>query len=164
MATSLKRRARNGPSPTRARPQPLTPEEELVRLALHNYAVRPTRVRRAVLAVLLRAPIALSGAEIELQLRPLSDRITLYRTLCTFEQAGLIHRVVDHADTVRYAACPNPTSREAATSHVHFKCLACRHIYCLSQVPVPAVELPGPYQVTRGDYLLSGICARCQGD
>ncbi|GAA3945413.1 hypothetical protein GCM10022406_29350 [Hymenobacter algoricola] len=115
-------------------------------LALRSYAVRPTRVRRAVLAVLLRSPFALSGAEIEQPLRPLSDRITLYRTLCTFEQAALIHRVVDHADTVRYAACPNSTARVAATDHVHFKCTACRHIYCLSQVPVPAVALPGPYR------------------
>ncbi|OGX82411.1 hypothetical protein BEN47_18565 [Hymenobacter lapidarius] len=139
----------------------MTPDD-LVLLALRQHAVRPTRVRRAVLAVLLRSPFALSGTEIEVQLRPLSDRITLYRTLCTFEQTGLIHRVVDHADTVRYAACSNPTARAATADHVHFKCTACRHIYCLNQVPVPAVELPSPYRVERSDYLLSGICAGCQ--
>lgn len=140
----------------------MTPDDDLVLTALRHHAVRPTRVRRSVLAVLLRSPFALSGTELESHLRPLSDRITLYRTLCTFEQAGLVHRVADHADTVRYAANPSPTARVAPTDHVHFKCTVCRHIYCLSQVPVPAVELPGPYQVERRDYLLSGTCAGCR--
>ena len=133
-------------------------------LALRGHAVRPTPVRQAVLAVLAvlqSSPYALSGAEIEQRLRPASDRITLYRTLCTFEKKGLIHRVIDHSETVRYAVCPEPTEA-GASDHVHFKCTACQHIYCLGQVAVPKVVLPGQYQAVRADYLLSGVCARCQ--
>lgn len=47
-------------------------------------------------------------------------------------------------------------------NHVHFKCTACQHIYCLSKVPVPAVALPGPYQVVSSDYLLLGVYTQCQ--
>lgn len=130
-----------------------------VLLALSRHAVRRTPVRHAVLGILLRSPFALGQAEIEQQLLLASDRITLYRTLRTFEEKGLIHRVLDHSETVRYAACAGPA---AVASHVHFKCTACEHIYCLRQVAVPAVVLPGQYRAVRGDYLLLGVCDRCQ--
>lgn len=131
-------------------------------MALRQRAVRLTLVRRAVLGVLLHSPYALSGAEIEKLLPQVCDRITLYRTLCTFERKGLVHRVIDHSETVRYAVCAGQEAA-AVPDHVHFKCTACQHIYCLSQVPVPAVQLPGRYHTERRDYLLSGICERCHG-
>lgn len=139
---------------------PESPSTDLL-LALRGRAVRPTPVRQAVLAVLRGSPYALSGAEIEQQLRPALDRITLYRTLCTFEQKGLIHRVADHSETVRYAVCPEPGELGTA-DHVHFKCTSCQHTYCLRHVAVPAVVLPGQYRAERADYLLSGVCAQCQ--
>lgn len=135
-----------------------------VSLALRRHALRLTPVRQAALMVLVRSPFALSGAEIEKQLRLPFDRITLYRTLKTFEQKGLIHRVIDHSETVRYAVCTEPATVAVTADHVHFKCTACRHTYCLSQVAVPAVALPGGYRVVRGDYLVSGVCERCQPD
>lgn len=133
-----------------------------VLLALRRHAVRLTPVRRAVLSILGQSPFALSGAEIEKQLPLASDRITLYRTLRTFEEKGLIHRVIDHSEVVRYARCHDGPAASAPANHVHFKCSACQHIYCLSQVAVPAVELPAQYRVAHGDYLLSGVCERCQ--
>ena len=134
----------------------------LVLLALHRCNVRPTRVRESVLQRLCQSPFALSGADIEKQLVPPADRITLYRTLRLFEERGLIHRVIDHCEIVRYAICVSLTAPGAGADHVHFKCSACQHIYCLSEVAVPRVVLPDQYRVVRGDHLLSGVCARCQ--
>ena len=127
--------------------------------------MRLTPVRRAVLSILGKSPFALSGAEIEVQLPVPSDRITLYRTLRTFEEKGLVHRVVDHSDTVRYAASGGVAaglSSAASAPHVHFKCMACLRIYCLPQVPVPVLHLPGYHHAERGDYLVSGVCERCR--
>ena len=129
---------------------------------LRRHTIRPTPVRRAVLEVLLQTPFALSGTEVEKQLTIVFDRITLYRTLRTFEEKRLVHRVIDDSETVRYAAYSGLLATSAAIDHVHFKCTACRHIYCLSHVAVPTVELPGRYQVTRGEYLVSGVCEQCQ--
>jgi len=131
-------------------------------LIFRRHTIRPTPVRRAVLEVLLQTPFALSGTEVEKQLAIAFDRITLYRTLRTFEDKRLVHRVIDDSETVRYAAYSGLLATSAAIDHVHFKCTACRHIYCLSQVAVPVVELPGRYQVTRGEYLVSGVCEQCQ--
>ena len=91
------------------------------------------------------------------------DRITLYRTLRTFEQQGVIHRVIDATDIIRYAACATGCTEHAHhDNHVHFKCTACQHTYCLNQVSIPPVVLPGRFQAERSDYLMSGVCSQCR--
>ena len=121
-------------------------------------------MRRAVLAAVSGKGYALTGAEIETgNRRQTLDRITLYRTLKSFEQQGLIHRVIDDTDVLRYAACSIECSAGAHfDNHVHFKCGVCSHTYCLSQVAIPAVQLPGGFQAERRDFLLSGVCGFCQ--
>ena len=135
---------------------------ERIAQTLSNHALRQTPVRRAVLQALAESPFALSGSEIEAQLGPGTDRITLYRTLKSFEENGLIHRVIDSTDIIRYAACSIECSAQAHfDNHVHFKCTACQHIYCLNQVAIPAVTLPDKFEALTRDYLLAGVCRAC---
>ncbi|AII54303.1 MULTISPECIES: hypothetical protein [Hymenobacter] len=47
-------------------------------------------------------------------------------------------------------------------NHVHFKCTACQHIFCLNQVVIPAVTLPAKFEAQARDYLLSGTYRECQ--
>ncbi|MGI4875537.1 MAG: Fur family transcriptional regulator [Janthinobacterium lividum] len=130
---------------------------------LLRHGLRQTPVRRAVLAAVSGKGYALTGAEIELEIGSGLDRITLYRTLKNFEQQGLIHRVIDDTDVLRYAACSIECSAGAHfDNHVHFKCGVCSHTYCLSQVAIPPVQLPGGFQAERRDFLLSGTCGFCQ--
>jgi Fur family ferric uptake transcriptional regulator len=130
---------------------------------LTRHELRQTPMRRAVLQIVADSPYALSGGEIEQQLPTDSDRITLYRTLKAFEESGLIHRIIDATDTIRYAACSIECSVQTHfDNHVHFKCTACQHIYCLNQVAIPLVTLPGKFEVKSRDYLLSGVCRECQ--
>lgn len=106
---------------------------------------------------------ALSGKEIERQLGPDTDRITLYRTLKAFEENGLVHRVMDATDVIKYAACSIECSAQAHfDNYVHFKCTACQHIYCLNQVAIPTVTLPDKFEAQTRDYLLAGVCRACQ--
>lgn len=120
-------------------------------------------MRRAVLELLARTPYALSGNEIEQQLGTEVDRITLYRTLKSFEQKGLIHRVLDNTDVAKYAACSIECSQESHfDNHVHFKCSRCQHIYCLQQVSIPSVTLPAHFIAENRDYLLQGVCGQCK--
>jgi Fur family transcriptional regulator, ferric uptake regulator len=127
-----------------------------------RHGLRQTAVRLAVLQILSDSPFALSSGEIEQHLPAGTDRITLYRTLKSFEESGLIHRVIDTSDIVRYAACSIECSAAAHfDNHVHFKCTACQHIYCLNQVPIPAVTLPPRFEAQTRDYLLAGLCREC---
>jgi Fur family ferric uptake transcriptional regulator len=135
---------------------------DVIAQTLIRHGLRQTPVRLGVLRALQAAPYALSGHEIEQLLGPGTDRITLYRTLRSFEEKGLIHRVIDASDIVRYAACSREcTEHVHADNHVHFKCTRCTHIYCLNQVAIPAVTLPGSFQAVHRDYLLSGVCEQC---
>jgi Fur family transcriptional regulator, ferric uptake regulator len=129
---------------------------------LARHGLRLTPVRRAVLAALAGRGYALTSAEIEAELDPGTDRITLYRTLKSFEQSGLIHRVIDDTDVLRYAACSIECSAEAHfDNHVHFKCGTCAHTYCLHQVAIPTVALPGGFLAEKRDLLLTGTCQAC---
>lgn len=140
---------------------PTLPDRLSQTLARHG--LRTTPVRRAVLQAVAGRGYALTGAEIESEIGAGTDRITLYRTLKSFEQSGLIHRVIDDSDVLRYAACSiECTATAHFDNHVHFKCNACAHTYCLNQVAIPAVTLPGGFQAERRDYLLSGTCQFCQ--
>ncbi|MBT9394877.1 transcriptional repressor [Hymenobacter sp. NST-14] len=139
------------------------PAPDRLAQTLSKHGLRQTPVRRAVLQVLSEATYALSGGEIEQLLPPDTDRITLYRTLKSFEESGLIHRVIDASDTIRFAACSIECSAQAHfDNHVHFKCTACQHIFCLNQVAIPAVTLPAKFEARTRDYLLSGVCRECQ--
>jgi len=142
---------------------PATAAPDRLAQTLLRHGLRQTPVRRAVLAALSGKGYALTGAEIEQEIGSEVDRITLYRTLKSFEQQGLIHRVIDDTDVLRYAACSIECSAGSHfDNHVHFKCTACQHTYCLSQVAIPMVQLPGGFQAERRDFLLSGVCQLCQ--
>ena len=139
------------------------PVTDAISQTLTRHALRPTPTRRAVLQAFSGKPYALTGAEIEQEIGPGTDRITLYRTLRSFEQQGLLHRVADETDVVRYAACSIECSPGAHfDNHVHFKCEVCQRTFCLSQVAIPAVTLPGRFAAQRRDYLLWGTCGQCQ--
>jgi len=66
--------------------------------------INPTAMRILVLEVLLQQSSALSLSDIEKNLET-ADRITIYRTLKTFEQNGLIHSIEDGTGTPKYALC-----------------------------------------------------------
>lgn len=129
---------------------------------LARHALRATPARRLVLQALLSSGHALSSNDIE-QAAAGIDRITLYRTLRTFEQQGVVHRVIDTTDIIRYAACAVGCTEHAHhDNHVHFKCTSCQHTYCLNQVAIPPVALPDRFQIERRDYLMSGVCGQCR--
>jgi Fur family transcriptional regulator, ferric uptake regulator len=141
----------------------MSTSDDRIAQTLNRHALRQTPVRRAVLRVLADSPFALSGGEIEQQLDADTDRITLYRTLKAFEESGLIHRVIDATDVIRYASCSIECSvRAHFDNHVHFKCTTCQHVYCLNQVSIPAVTLPDRFEATTSDFLLAGTCRDCQ--
>jgi Fur family ferric uptake transcriptional regulator len=139
------------------------PTAERLTQTLRQHQLHSTPIRRAVLAIMADTPFALSGHDIE-QLMPTgTDRITLYRTLKSFQNNGLVHQVLDDSGIIQYAACSIECSSEAHfDNHVHFKCTICQHIFCLSQVAIPAVTLPTDFEANTCDYLVRGVCRSCQ--
>ena len=125
--------------------------------------IAPTAMRLLVLDALVKHPAALSLADVEVLLKH-ADRITVHRTLKTFTDKGLVHRIEDGSGAVKFALCePSCTPEHHHDLHVHFFCTRCRETACLPAVPVPAIALPGAYQVQETSLVMKGLCPRCAG-
>jgi Fur family transcriptional regulator, ferric uptake regulator len=127
---------------------------------LRRHQLRVTDARQDVLRSFLARGFAISHSELESAL-PAYDRVTLYRTLSTFEEHGLVHRVLDDGAT-KYALCAEAcTDHHHADDHVHFKCQMCGLTECLDGVRVPAMGLPVGYAPAATNVLIQGRCPRC---
>lgn len=134
--------------------------------ALKAMKLRQTDAREAVLAVFMGGPFALAHADVEAKLSDKFDRVTLYRTLKTFVDKGLIHKVLDDVGGMKYALCRdecNTTDQHHKHDHVHFKCNICGQTTCLDQVTIPTLTLPLGYKKQEMNLLVQGVCANCTG-
>jgi len=92
-----------------------------------------------------------------------SDRTTLYRTLKTFEDKGLVHEIHDLSGSAKYALCADDCSCTYPDDvHVHFYCNSCKKTFCFPDRPVPSISLPEEYQPLSGDFVINGICPACR--
>ena len=74
---------------------------------LSKHALRRTAFRQELLKIFIESGSrALSHTDIEEALGD-HDRITLYRTLKSFQDKGLIHEAVDGGKDTKYALCQN---------------------------------------------------------
>ena len=131
---------------------------------LKSFNLRQTDCREEVLGILLEHSFALSHGDIEAQLTDKFDRVTVYRTLKTFLDKGLIHKVLDDEGTTKYALCRDNchnSEHQHHHDHVHFKCTLCGHTTCLDDVRIPILDLPAGYQRVEINLLVQGICAAC---
>jgi Fur family ferric uptake transcriptional regulator len=130
---------------------------------LREYDLRTTTSRSAILKLFLKNPFALSYSDIEKEIAASFDRVTVYRTLKTFLDKGVIHKVLDDEGGLKYALCSDPCStNEHHHEHVHFKCTKCGRTNCLEEVIIPVLRLPKGYMPSELNLLIQGICDRCQ--
>lgn len=121
-----------------------------------------TDSRKKILELFMRSNGALAHADIENQSGTEFDRVTVYRTLQTFVEKGIIHTIPTSDNSVRYALCKDECSEGVhLDNHVHFMCDECGTTYCLDHVIVPEVMLPKGFVATRTDVVVSGKCKNC---
>jgi Fur family ferric uptake transcriptional regulator len=129
---------------------------------LKKHNLRKTATRTEVLKEYLSAGKALSHAELESKLGTHFDRVTLYRTLNSFEEKGLLHKVYDETGTVRFSLCSDHCDVSShEDDHVHFHCTKCGNSYCLD-LPIPEMNLPNDLMINDVYMVANGICKTCQ--
>ena len=130
---------------------------------LQDFNLRNTNQREEILEIFLEYNHALSHADIEKKAGSSIDRVTVYRTLKTFLNKGVVHKVLDDSGVVKYALCKNTcTTHEHSHNHVHFKCVECGLTNCLENVVVPKIVLPVGYEELESNFLMTGICDQCK--
>jgi len=124
--------------------------------------INPTAMRLLVLDSLLKQHSAVSLSDIEKSLEP-ADRITIYRTLKTFSEKGLIHIIDDGTGSPKYALCVEDCdANQHHDLHVHFYCLSCKETFCLPNSKIPEVALPADFTPTEMNLVVKGICSNCK--
>jgi Fur family ferric uptake transcriptional regulator len=121
-----------------------------------------TDSRKKILELFLKSKNALAHADIEHESGTEFDRVTIYRTLQTFVEKGIIHTIPTADNSVRYALCKDAcTEGHHHDNHVHFMCDVCGTTYCLDNITIPNVSLPAGFTSLQTDVVVSGKCAKC---
>jgi Fur family ferric uptake transcriptional regulator len=106
--------------------------------------------------------VALSHSDLEEKLNQQFDRVTIYRTLKTFLDKDLLHKVLDDSGATKYALCAHgETNHDHSHEHVHFKCQICGETTCLEDITLPQIKLPSGFQKKEMNLLVQGICEKC---
>lgn len=122
-----------------------------------------TDSRKKILNLFLNGTGALSHGDIEKKVGEKFDRVTIYRTLQTFMDKGIIHSIPTADNSIHYALCKDDcSSGHHHDNHVHFVCNNCGSTVCLDDVIVPSVKLPKGFTSTQVEMLVSGICNNCK--
>lgn len=127
---------------------------------LQRHGVKPTANRIIIVGALAQASNPLSLSDLEVDIATI-DKSSIFRTLATFKEHGLVHVIEDGSDSAKYELCHGTGDEHDSDRHVHFYCERCNRTFCLSQVHVPQVQLPAGYQVRGVNYLVKGLCPRC---
>lgn len=130
---------------------------------MKNSALSVTAGRKRILEVFLSNDNALTHQDLEMQCGDQHDRVTIYRTLQTFLDRGIVHNIPTSDNSVRYALCNDDciTSGHHHDNHVHFRCEKCGKTQCLDEVGIPKVKLPNGYAVKSIDMVVTGVCRTC---
>jgi len=128
---------------------------------LRSFKLKSTPCREEVLQLFFDNEQALSHAFIEKHTEASFDRVTVYRTLKSFEEKGLIHKVLDDNSVTKYALCQDCSAHDHHHEHVHFKCEKCGRTTCIESIDIPKINLPEGYQIKERNLLIQGVCTYC---
>ena len=122
-----------------------------------------TESRKKILDLFLETDGALAHADIEKNTSSAFDRVTVYRTLQTFVEKGIIQQIPTTDNSVLYALCrQNCEQGHHHDDHVHFICSNCDKTICLDEVTVPEVKLPKNFTKQQSAMVVTGICEDCK--
>jgi Fur family ferric uptake transcriptional regulator len=122
-----------------------------------------TEGRKKILELFLESPGALAHSDIEKNTQSAYDRVTVYRTLQTFVDKGIIHHIPTSDNSILYALCKdNCEEGHHHDNHVHFVCNNCNKTICLEDVMVPEVKLPTGFKPKHAEMVVNGICDDCK--
>ena len=131
---------------------------------LHRRQLSSTESRRKILTLFLNSNDALTHGDIEKEVGEKYDRVTIYRTLQTFEEKGIIHTIPTADNSIKYALCKECEEGHHHDDHVHFICTNCDKTICLDDIVSPKIDLPAGYVAENVQVVIHGICKECSSE
>ncbi|MGO4920991.1 Fur family transcriptional regulator [Maribacter spongiicola] len=128
---------------------------------LDNKSVRPTAMRILIYKFMSSKQNAVALTDIENAFEK-AERTTLYRTLKTFEEKGIVHQIDDGTNVSKFALCePGCNCEIDQDLHLHFHCSQCDKTVCLTEHKIPHINLPAGYIAEDANLVIKGICDSC---
>jgi len=122
-----------------------------------------TASREKILQLFLDQSGALTHGDIERKAGEKFDRVTVYRTLQTFVEKGIIHTIPTVDNSIRYALCKDDCEAgHHHDQHIHFVCSRCKNTFCLDDIVTPDIKLPQGYSASKIEVVVDGICKECE--
>ncbi len=119
----------------------------------------PTSMRILVYDFWEHQQTAMSVSEIESHFYK-ADRVTIYRTLKTFEEKGIVHSIQENT-TVKYILCHDGGDEETHKDwHLHFYCKICKQTTCKEDFIIPQNGNQN-YRIDEIKLFGKGICENC---
>jgi Fur family ferric uptake transcriptional regulator len=131
-------------------------------IILRRKNLSSTESRKKILSLFLNSHDALAHGDIEQKAAEKFDRVTIYRTLQTFVEKGIIHTIPTPDNSIRYALCKDCSEGHHHDEHVHFVCSTCNATICLDDVVSPQINLPAGYVADNVQVIINGVCKNCQ--
>lgn len=121
--------------------------------------LKATKTRSKVLDAIKKNKGAISQNKIQNELN--LDRVTLYRTLNSFLENGIIHQAHNDGNQIFYAICSsNCNSHRHQHNHAHLVCKQCSTINCQPLETPFSLNLPS-FKVETISITVNGTCADC---
>jgi len=119
-----------------------------------------TRGRVTILKVLMKIGKPLSQEQIaERSGKQNFDKVTIYRTLASLLQVGLVHKAFMDKRAWHFELADHCTESQC---HPHFTCTNCGDTHCLTGVSLPMAKSPHKgFIIHRQQVRLEGLCPAC---
>jgi Fur family ferric uptake transcriptional regulator len=131
---------------------------------LESKSLRVTAMRLLIYKFLAKKLVAVTLSDIENAFDK-ADRTTLYRTIKSFEDKGIVHQIDDGTGITKYALCENGCNCEIETDlHLHFHCNNCNETVCLTDHKIPQVKVPVGFVSENVNLVVKGVCDKCNGN
>lgn len=137
--------------------------EITVQQILKQNKLSVTESRQKILGLFLTNRAAIAHADIEHKAGEKFDRVTVYRTLQTFVEKGIIHTIPSSDNTIKYALCRHECFEgHHHDNHFHFVCSGCGKTECLEDFILPSLKLPKGYLAKNIEIVINGTCTNCK--
>ena len=134
--------------------------DDKARQMLRRAKLYCTEARIAILRALLETARPIRQDQITPQsARGTFNRVTVYRTLESLVEAGLVHRVFTQ-DRAWYFELADHCSEKQC--HPHFTCTHCGVTHCLTDTSLPMAKISQKgFIIYRQQVRLEGLCPAC---
>jgi|TARA_Y100000746_G_scaffold195842_1_gene177763 Fur family ferric uptake transcriptional regulator len=129
-----------------------------------KYGLKKTSFRKELLIFFQSSSSSLTVKKIIKKFASSVDKVSIYRALNSFEKSGLIHKVPDKNNLLRYSLCSSECGPgKHSHDHAHLLCSICDETFCLDDFLLPNIKSHNGYVINNYKIILEGSCLSCQG-